>query len=216
VFDLVGPHGDLSERGTAGAVRGDRDAPAGERIQQIPLGLERQSRPRGGCALPGGAALLVIRGVADRRSVAEESEWAVGRDGGIELPEGAGRGVPRIREDRVAFRCAGLVHLLEAVERHVDLASHLDDPRRRRPFLAEAKRDVANRAEIGRDVFPNRPVATGGARDKHAVAIGQADRSAVDLELGRVPGPVERIASEPFDALVPCGDFLVGEGVAER
>ncbi len=214
VLDLVGPGGDLGERAAAGAVWRDRDPPAGQRLQEIPLGVERQPRPRGGRSFARGG--FIGGRIPDRDRVAEEAQGAIRGDGRIELPERAGRGVARIGEDRIAVRGARLVHLLEAVERHVDLASHLDEMRGRRSTAAKAERDVADRAEVGRDILADAAIAAGRAGDEDAIPVRQADGRAVDLELGGEPGAMDGIARQAFDALIPGGDFVVGEGVAER
>ncbi len=215
MLHLVGPGCDVGERAAAGPVGSDRDAPARKRVQEIPLGAEREARPLGGRVFPCGGG-MIGRCIADRDGIAKESQRAAGGDRGIQLPEGAGRRVAGVRENGVAFCRACLIHLLEPVEGHVHLAPHLDDRGRRRAFGPEAERDIANRAEIGRDVLADRAVAPGGAGDEYTIAIRQADRCAIDLELGRVSRLVDGIARQAFYALIPGRDFVIGEGVAER
>ncbi len=78
VFDLVGPGRDLGERGAPGPVRGHGDAPASQRVQQVPLRAEGEARAFGGSVLPRGSARFG-RGIADRDRIPKRIAAGGGR-----------------------------------------------------------------------------------------------------------------------------------------
>ena len=151
-LDVMRPRRDVVQRFAPHVVWCHRNPPLGQRGQHLALRSERKRRAWG-------------RG----DGVAVEAKGAHRRDGRVELPERAGRGIARVREDRLAGLHARLVHLLEPVERVVHFAANLDDRRRR--LRSEAERHVAERPDVRRDVLADRAVAAGCARHQHAVAI---------------------------------------------
>ncbi len=56
--------------------------------------------------------------------IAEEMQWALGRDFEIQLAQAARRGVARVGENLLSGRRLRLVHLHEVVAAHVDFAAH--------------------------------------------------------------------------------------------
>jgi hypothetical protein len=67
----------------------------------------------------------------------------------------------------------------------------------------QAQRDLAHRAQVGRDDLAAHPVAARRAHRQHALLVGQRDRQPVNLQLAgvfnrRVGGQVQK----PLDALV--------------
>ena len=78
--------------------------------------------------------------------------------------------------------------------------------------------DGPDRAQVGRDVLARAAIAARGPQDEDAVLVSQADRQAVDLELGHV-GRSGLAVGQPEAATHPRveGPQLVGiEGVGQR
>ena len=100
----------------------------------------------------------------------------------VELADRAGGRVARVGEGRFLGFGAALVERFEGGDRQVDLAAHFDQLRR----VLDPQRDRADRAQVLGDVLADPAVAAGGAADQHAVLVGERDRQAVDLRLGRV------------------------------
>ncbi len=173
------------------------DAPLRQRVEQLRLRLEWK---------------LNAVGRGDR--IAKESEGSRRGDGGIELPEASGGGVAWSGEDGIAGAGPGFVHLLEAIEREVDLAANLDASLRR--ALVQAQRNVAHRPEIHRHVLADGAITTCGALDEKLVFVRERDSDAIDLELSGVPRFRDVVAGDPHQSLFPGAQLLVVEGVVER
>ena len=112
-------------------VRLDRQPPRGERRQRVGMASSaaRRRRSRLGRDAPARPA--------DRRTHAGPRLRDERR---IEIPHRAGRGVARVREQRLAGVLALAVHALERGARQVDLAADLDRGRRaRRAATAESR-----------------------------------------------------------------------------
>ena len=92
----------------------------------------------------------------------------------VELAQRARGAVARVRDERIAPLRALLVELAEGVERHVDLAAHLDAGRRPRPG-EQRERHGVDGANVGRDVLAPQAVAAGGAAYEPALFVGQRD-----------------------------------------
>ncbi len=174
-----------------------RNAPPGECLEQLPLCVEGKLGAR-----------------RHGHGEAEEAQVPLRGDRGIELPERSGRGVPRVGEHRLFGGHARLVELLEAVEGEVDLAADLDH--RRRIVGVEPERDVANGAEVGRDVLADRPVAARRAHYQAPRLVREAHGRPIDLELCGVAGALDVIPREPDESLLPVAQLIVVERVAER
>jgi hypothetical protein len=107
-----------------------------------------------------------------------------------------------------------LVHSLEPAERHVHFAANLHQRRMLRPVQLE--RQVAKRSQVRRDGLTDDPVAARRSLDEHAVAIGEADSRAVDLELAVVARAAHLLAGHADDPLLPRRQFLLIERVGQR
>ena len=79
---------------------------------------------------------------------------------------------------------------------------------------AQSQRDVANRAQVRRDALADRPVAARRRPRRARLAVRQADRRAVDLELAVVAGAAHVVAGQAHDALLPRRQLLLVERVA--
>ena len=101
----------------------------------------------------------------------------------IELPYSARRGVARVDEGLLARSALPLVHALEVRSRHVYLAA---DVEQRGRFPVQAQRQAADRAHVGCHVLAGLAVAARRREHESTVLIAQADRQAVELELGQV------------------------------
>ena len=100
----------------------------------------------------------------------------------VELADRAGGRVARVGEGRFLGFGAALVERFEGGDRQVDLAAHFDQLRR----VRDPQRDRADRAQVLGHVLADPAVAAGRAADQDPVLVGERDRQAVDLRLGRV------------------------------
>ncbi len=151
--------------------------------------------------------------LADR--VAPERERPLGRLAGVLLAERAGRRVPGVHEHGLAEREALVVHPLERVAGHVDLAPHLEERRR---GAREPQRELADRPQIGGDVLADLAVAPGRAAGEDAVLVAQGDRQAVDLRLrheGDLGGVGAHVRDPPQEAVPPGEELVPAPGVGE-
>ncbi len=120
------------------------------------------------------------------QAIGEERQRALGGHLRIELAHCAGGGVARVDEGLLAaFALAG-VEALEIVAPHVDLAAHFEHVGHGTVDGPQAERDLADGADILRDVFTGGTVAARGGLDQEAPFVAQVDRQAVELEFGRV------------------------------
>ena len=154
---------------------GHEEPEIGQRPQPAALGLRRR-RLRIGPRLP------------DQDVVGEQRERAAGGDPGVELPDRAGGGVPRIPESRLPRFLEAAVHLAEILHREHHLAPDREPPRRHLP--AESERERTDRPQVGSDVLPDAPVAAGRAAPEGAVLVHQFHREAVELGLEAVGDPL--------------------------
>jgi len=152
--------------------------------------------------------------VAGRHGVAEESERAGSGNRGIELTQTPGGGVARIRENGITGPGTSLVHLLEPVEREIDLAANFDPPAG--SALVQTERDITHRAKVQCDVLADRSISARGTHDENLILIGERHRDAVDLQLRGVSRPRDIVARHADQPLFPRPQLLVIEGVAER
>jgi len=151
--------------------------------------------------------------VGGRYGVAEESERAGSGNRRIELTQTSGGGVARIRENGIAGPGASLVHLLEPVEREIDLAANFDPPAG--SALAQTERDITHGAKVQRHFLTDHSISAGRAHDENLILIRERDRGAVDLELRGVSRPRDIVSRHPDQPLFPRTQLLVIEGVAE-
>ena len=147
--------------------------------------------------------------------VAPDRQRPLGGERGVELADGAGGGVAGVHEGREALLGAALVERGEVLQRHVQLAPHLQQRRR----ALDVQRDRADRAQVVGDVLADLPIAAGDAALEHAVAVDQRDRQAVDLRLDHVQKArlgdalAREVVAHPLD---PRAELLLGAGVGER
>ncbi len=122
-FDPGGTGGDhLLDGLVAGRRRVHPKALSGQPGERLPVAVE-------------------LEALAVAELVAPDVERPRGGHGRVELTDGAGGGVARVGEGRLAGGRAGLVQAFEAGQRQVDLAAHLDDGRHR--FAALERPGVA-------------------------------------------------------------------------
>ena len=100
----------------------------------------------------------------------------------VELADRAGGRVARVGEGRFPGLGPALVEGFEGGDRQVDLAPHFDQLGR----VGDPQRHRADRAQVLGHVLADPAVAAGGPAHQHPVLVGERDRQAVDLRLGRV------------------------------
>src|SRR5690606_7381681 len=101
----------------------------------------------------------------------------------------------------------------ETGEGHVDLAADLETPRQRR-IGPESQRDLADRPQVSRHVFADRPVPARRAPDEDAVLVEERDGRTVDLRLDDVSG-VPDLAQDPRVPVLPRPELRGVERVVE-
>src|SRR5438067_2490089 len=116
-------------------------------------------------------------------AVGGERQRPACRDFRIELAHGARGRIARIDEQLLARLGLAAVHLLESGARHEDLATHLEHFGR---FSFQLERDAVDRAYVGGDILADFAIAAGRGPRESAVLVAQADREAVELELGGI------------------------------
>src|SRR5438445_621293 len=167
--------------------------------------------PRKRLRLPAPARL---RGAAD--GIGEEPERPRRGHARIELAHRAGGGVARV--DVLLFSQLALARVegVEVAAVHRDLAAHLELARVR--GLRQAQRDRAQRTQVGGDVLACSAVAARGSLGEQAVAVGQADRQAVELRLRRILHCIdfERLAHAPVEGAHRFLVESVGDGQHRR
>ena len=164
---------DLARAGHVARVGVDRKAAVTQPAEEVVLGGD-------------GQRVLVGHGVDERLEVART------RDLGVLLAQAARGGVSGVGKRRTPGLVVLLVKANEAVARHVDLAADLDAAAKaavghaRHAGRRQGARDVADGQGVGGDVLAGGAVAAGGGAHQVAVAVGQRDAQAVDLELAGV------------------------------
>ena len=175
--------------------RVDREAPRPEVCEVVPVGV------------PHGA-------VEFAETVGEEAKRAGGGNRRVELPQGTGRSVARVRERRLARLFAPPVEREKIFLAHIDLAAHLQDGGR---AAGEPVGHVAHRPEVAGDVLAHGAVAPRRAENESAVLVAQRNRQPVDLglrhDLHRLVGVK---AEETAHAGIEVHDVFGVERVAER
>ena len=135
----------------------------------------------------GGAASFGRRDVA--QAVGVKAQGALRGNARVQLAHRASGGVARVGEGLGCFFASGHARALAFVERleviapHVHLAAHFQHGR---GAAQQAQRDLADGADVLRDVFARGAVAARGRLHQHAVFVAQADGQAVELGLGHV------------------------------
>ncbi len=146
--------------------------------------------------------------------IGEEAQAPFGGDAAVELAQGAGAGIARIHEGRLALRHATLVQRHEVPALHIDLAAYLQH---RRVLPVEPLRHVADGADVGGDVLADGTVAAGGAAHQEPVLVAQRAGQAVDLGLGHeVQRHVRAQPEKAADARDELAHLVLGHGVVER
>ena len=161
-------------------------------------------------AQPGEQGVLRVD-LEPRGRVAPHRQVALGRRRRVELPDGAGRGVARVRERRLLALEALAVRRLERGPRRVHLAANVDAAGH---ALAERERDGLDRAQVRGDVLAHRAVAARRALREAPVDVREVDREPVDLQLADVADVVT--AEGLADALVERPDLGLVERVRQR
>src|SRR6202171_4933402 len=134
--------------------------------------------PRQDLRLASGAAGRIER-------VDEGVEAAPRRDARVELSDGAGGGVARVGEERLAFSGQLGVQPLKAALRHVDLAANLERPGKLRGDRHSNVYDGYG-FDVRRHVCADIPVPACSPDLVAAVLVEQAHRQPIDLQLGHV------------------------------
>ena len=109
------------------------DARGGDVVDRLES-LDERIRPQAALAQPREHLRLRLEldALAVPGAVDPDRERTVGRDRGVLLAQAPRRGVARVRRELLRRSGEALVQLLEAAEREIDLAAHLDAPRARR------------------------------------------------------------------------------------
>ena len=106
-----------------------------------------------------------------------------------------------------------LVQRLEARDRQVHLAAHLEQGRQ--PVAEHAERHRPDRAQVDGHVLALDAVAARGATHEHAVLVGEVDRQPVDLRLEHVRDGL--VGAEALaDVVGPLLERLGGRHLLER
>ncbi len=132
----------------------------------------------------------------------------------IELAKGARCSVARIREYWLTILNTLLVHSLKAIEGHVDLAADLDFTFRR--VTQKTERYIAHGPEILGNNLANRATSASRSSDEDPILIGQANCSAVDLQLDSITRAFDVLSGEPYDSILPGAQLVIVEGISER
>ena len=147
--------------------------------------------------------------------VGPEAETAPGRDGRIELAKRTGPAVAGVGVERQPGLLPPRVDPGELGLRHVDLAASLQ-----RRGLGEAIRDRRDRAQVRRHILAGRPIAARRPAHEPPVAVAEADREPVDLELDDVAQlrgrrRCERQPQAPPDPGVERAQLVLAERVRQ-
>ena len=186
--------GDRIERLVPLGERIRAEAELAQRLQRLPVRLAREPFGR-----------------AD--SVHPHGQRARCGDRGVLLPKGPGSSVPRVRRHLLLRSGEPLVQLPEAGERHVDLAAHLEERRRR--VAPHAQGDGRDRPQVDRHVLALDPVPPRRAAHEHAAFVGEVDRQPVDLRLEHVSDRLIGLEALAH-VLAPLGQRLVRRHFLER
>jgi hypothetical protein len=130
----------------------------------------------------------------------------------IELAQRPRRGVARIDERLLAPRGGLLVQAAESGERHVRLAAHFEQARRR-PGV-QPQRQRTDRAQVRGDVLPLLAIAARRRTGVHAVHVGRVHREAVELRLDGIRHR-RRLPESLAHASIEIPHLLVAERVVE-
>ena len=156
---------------------------------------------------------LAVRGEAvatdAARVVDDDIQRTFGGNARVELLQGTGAGVPRIRESLEPGGLLTSVELDEALARHVRLASHLKLARRVRRERLGDRRDCRR---VRRYVVANEPVAARRRADETPAGVAERERDAVYLWLDEIREPLDRLPDER----VEFGELAFRVGLVER
>ena len=153
---------------------------------------------------------LSLGGLEGPESVEDRRELPFGDDIGIQLLERAGRGVARIGKDRQPLLVTLCIDPGKGLLRQIDLAPHLEDPRRLAP---QGCRDDADGADIARHLVTGGSVTTGRGTGEAPVLIEEGDRHTVHLRFDRHRDLLA--GKKALKALHEVGDLLLRVGVVE-
>ena len=149
-----------------------RPADPVQRVHRQPEGLQDLER------------YLVAVSLQPHRLIDPGSEVAAAGQPGVELPDGAGRGVPRVREPGLSLLFPLLTGLQEGAPGHVDLAPDLQDLR---DVLVgqvlQGQRQVPDGPHIVRHILALGAVAPGDGLLELPILVGEPDGHAINLGL---------------------------------
>jgi hypothetical protein len=128
------------------------------------------------------------------------------------LAEASGGRIPRIRKRALSLRREFLVELFERAVGEVDLTPDLEECRR--VGDSQAPRDVADRAQVRRDVLSGPPVTPRCALHEYAILVREGHGDPVDLEFARIASDPRTESS--LHAPGPRLELLLREHVVER
>ena len=130
-----------------------------------------------------GVGFGLIPAVDRTNAVGEEFQRPAGGDRRIQLTDAASRSIAWIDQRLVAARGGSGVVSFQVVAAHVHLAAHFQQRWR---LATQAQRDLAQRAQVLRNVLAGGAVATRRTAHQQAVLVAQADRQAIELQFGGI------------------------------
>ena len=145
-------------------------------------------------------------------AIGEQPQPALGTQLRIEQLERPGREVARVGVRFMPGLLALLVDADQVFAGHVDFAAGLEQGGRL--VCVQPQRQIADGAQVVRDVIALLAVAARGSEGEDAVLIGQGNGQAVDLEFDDVP---DRLAVQQLaDAFVELAQLGGTVGVVDR
>ena len=151
------------------------------------------------------------------QAVSEEVEPPLRRHVRLQRAHSSRRGIARIGKHRQLLLLALFVHSLERLERHQQLATHLEVAWQAglvERLVGNRQRNAAHGAHVRRHVFAGRAVAARQAQRQLAVGEAQRQRHAVELQLADVVHL--RLAGELVHAPLPVAHFGLAGGLRQR
>ena len=149
-------------------------------------------------------------------AVCGKPQRSCGGDGRVQLPQAAGRGIPRIGKPLCPGSFLLRIEIQEVRIGHVDLAAHLQD-RRPAPAL-QCAGNIRDGHDVGGHILAFDPVAARGGTHQFALLITERAGQAIDLGLAEDFNSHLRIlqlAQEIPDAVEPVENVFGRERVVE-
>ena len=120
------------------------------------------------------------------QAISKKRERALGGHLRVKLTHGTGSGIARIDEGLVPTLALTGIELLEIVTAHIDLAAHFQHLGHRPGHRRKPQRNLADRADVLRDVFACGAIAACGCLYEKAALVAQVDRQTIELQFGGV------------------------------